>query len=426
MGIVHRPLRIAIYSHDAMGIGHVRRNLSVARALGGDRGSSAACAGPSTLLISGVCEAGAFELSTGVDWLTLPALRKDSMGGYQSRRLPLPGTDLLGLRSAIIEEAMRAYDPDVLIVDKLPRGVGQELDGALRMLRARGRARCVLGLRDVLDEPATVRRDWARDDGEAAVADFYDAIWVYGSPQVYDPALEYDLPPHVVAKLRYTGYFDAAAAEAGRTPQGGTRDPLAALHLSSGAFALCMVGGGEDGVVLAEAFTRAPLPRGMNAVLVTGPFMPADVRARIAYEAEGQPRLRVVGFSTATDVLLRRASRVVAMGGYNTIWEILAHEKPALIAPRSSPRQEQLIRAERLRDLGLLDLLPPARVTPAAIGEWLASDLPPKPRARDLVDMHGLRRLPGLLDELLAGPLGGRPSMAAGHPAGRFPPGEEA
>ncbi len=430
MGICHRARRIAIYSHDAMGIGHVRRNLVVARALGGE--DDAAGHGPtSTLLISGVCEAGSFELPPGVDWLTLPALRKDpGGGGYRSRRLPLPGEDVLSLRSAIIEGALRAYDPDVLIVDKLPRGVGRELDGALRMLRARGRTRCVLGLRDVLDDPATVRRDWARDDGEAAVEAYYDAIWVYGSPRVYDPVAEYDLPPHVVAKLRYTGYFDAAGAGAGTSSAApapdGRRDPLAGLHLSPGPFALCMVGGGEDGGALAEAFARAPLPRGMNAVLVTGPFMPPDVRARLAYEAEGQPRLRVVGFSASPEQLLRRASRVVAMGGYNTIWEILSHEKPALIAPRCSPRQEQRIRAERLRDLGLLDLLYPEPATPGAIGAWLARDVPRRPRARELVDMGGLARLPHLLAELLARPPGGPHTIFDQRVAAASLPGEEA
>ena len=48
------------------------------------------------------------------------------------------------------------------------------------------------------------------------------------------------------------------------------------------------------------------------------------------------------------------------MGGYNTFCEILTLDKPALIIPRSVPRQEQLIRAERAVRLGLVTMLDPA------------------------------------------------------------------
>jgi predicted glycosyltransferase len=55
-----------------------------------------------------------------------------------------------------------------------------------------------------------------------------------------------------------------------------------------------------------------------------------------------------------------KALAIVAMGGYNTFCEILTLDKPALIIPRSVPRQEQLIRAERSEKLGLISMLDPA------------------------------------------------------------------
>jgi predicted glycosyltransferase len=47
------------------------------------------------------------------------------------------------------------------------------------------------------------------------------------------------------------------------------------------------------------------------------------------------------------------------MGGYNTYCEILSFDKPALIVPRVAPRQEQLIRAKRAAELGLIEMLLP-------------------------------------------------------------------
>ena len=54
---------------------------------------------------------------------------------------------------------------------------------------------------------------------------------------------------------------------------------------------------------------------------------------------------------------MARAAGVVAMGGYNTFCEILSFDKPALIMPRTAPRLEQFIRAERAAELGLVAML---------------------------------------------------------------------
>jgi predicted glycosyltransferase len=54
---------------------------------------------------------------------------------------------------------------------------------------------------------------------------------------------------------------------------------------------------------------------------------------------------------------MRRASGVVAMGGYNTFCEILSLDKPALIVPRRTPRLEQTIRAVAADRLALVSML---------------------------------------------------------------------
>ena len=163
---------------------------------------------------------------------------------------------------------------------------------------------------------------------------------------------------------------------------------------------LCLVGGGQDGAHLAEAFAQAELPPNTNGVILTGPFMPAEVRQNLHNVAAKQPRLKVLEFIAEPTLLLNQAERVIAMGGYNTTCEVLSFEKRALIIPRVQPRREQLVRAERLGDLGLIDLLHPDRVNPRTLTEWLAQD-GVAPRIRDSVDLNGLARLPQLLEEAL-------------------------
>jgi predicted glycosyltransferase len=54
---------------------------------------------------------------------------------------------------------------------------------------------------------------------------------------------------------------------------------------------------------------------------------------------------------------MERAVGVVAMGGYNTFCEILSLDKRAILIPRVKPRQEQLLRANRAAEMGLVRTL---------------------------------------------------------------------
>lgn len=383
--------RIALYSHDAQGLGHMRRNTAVARVLAEAQPSS-------ILMLAGAREAASFPLPPGTDIMALPALCKGADGAYRSRTLGLGLDEIVRLRGEILRSALVAFAPDVLIVDKLPSGVQSELAPSLAALRRVG-TRLVLGLREVLDEPDAVRRDWERADTLRVVRAHYDEIWVYGDPRVYDPVAEYEMPADLAAMVRYTGYIDGQAAGRATTTQ--AADRRAELGLPDGPLSVCLVGGGEDGHRLADAFARAELPAGLTGVVVTGPFMPADQHAALAQIAAQRDDLRVLGFVRAADALIGLADQVVAMGGYNTSCEILACRKRALIVPRVRPRREQLIRAQRLAELGAVDLLAPHLLTPAALSAWLAAG----PRAPDElavpIDLQGLRRLPGLMDDLL-------------------------
>ena len=160
----------------------------------------------------------------------------------------------------------------------------------------------------------------------------------------------------------------------------------------------------KDGEHLVEAFLRADLPPQTNGLAVTGPFMPADVCQRLQDLSATRPRHDVLPFVTEPEALLQRADHIITMGGYNTTCEVLSFRKRALIIPRVKPRREQLIRAERLAHLGLVDYLHPAQLTPEALAAWLASESPSRTRTHNQIDLNGLTRLPNLIEESLAAP----------------------
>ncbi len=386
-----RPLHIALYSHDTVGLGHTRRNLLIAQAF--------SCAYPnaSILMLTGAATSGQFSPLPRVDFLTLPAMTKGEDGDYEARTLEVSLKQLVKLRSRAIWAALKTFKPDAFIVDNVPKGAVGELERSLRKLCKKGRCRTVLGLRDILDEPKAVRRQWAKAENEASIAEYFDDVWVYGDRNVYDQALEYRFSAKTAAKLRYVGYFDGRARLAAQPvltelPEG--------VQPELGKLVLAQVGGGQDGAPLALAFARTQLPKGCYGVLVTGPYLPPEVKADLEALAADNPRLTVLEFVQEPTRLLQHADRVIAMGGYNTTFEVLSFGKPLLTVPRVEPRLEQFVRAERLHQLGLLDYLHPIDLTPERLADWLAADKP-APEAHALLDFGAMKRLPERLADLV-------------------------
>ncbi|HVA69631.1 MAG TPA: glycosyltransferase [Candidatus Binataceae bacterium] len=386
--------RVALYSHDTMGLGHTRRNLLIAQTLLGRNPQS------HVLMIAGMHQARAFPVPPRMDFVTLPALHKGEDGRYQSRSLDLTLAEAVSLRSSLILAAVRGFEPDVFIVDNVPRGAARELDPVLRHLRESGGTRCVLGLRDVLDDPDRVMNEWRKLENEQAICDYFDKVWVYGDPSVYNLVTEYNFSSKAAEKVQFTGYLDPRLRL--EEDQGGNDDDrLAALGLPAGPLMLCQMGGGQDGARLAEAFASARMPAGTTGVILTGPFMPAERRQRVHAVASANARMHVLSFTPDPAPLIRRARKVVAMGGYNTACEALSFGKPTLIVPRVSPRLEQLVRATRLNELGLVEMMLPDEATSDALTGWLASDGGTRRKPLMTIDLDGLSTLPSLLEEIL-------------------------
>ncbi|VAW95634.1 Mlr3248 protein [hydrothermal vent metagenome] len=390
-----RKLRIALYSHDTMGMGHMRRNLMISQAL------SYSNLQTSILMITGARQASAAQMPPGVDCITLPSLRKESNGNYLPRSLDIPVEDLKRIRAQMIRASIAAFEPDIFIVDNVPRGALNELDATLEDIRRQNKTSCVLGLRDVLDEPEQVKAEWHKAGNEEMIDKFYDKIWIYGDPNVYDAVHEYKMTRNISDKVSYTGYFDRRICFEQHTKHA-VKSSRSEFNLPDGRFVLCMAGGGQDGAPLTKTFARATLPEDMFGVIVTGPFMPPEMKAELHHIAASRTNLRVLEFVNKPTFLIHQADYVIAMGGYNVVSEILSFEKHALIVPRTTPRHEQRLRAERLKTLGIIDVVLPDQLTPERLSAWMenASRYPSTPSVHAQIDFSGLSRLPALVNEI--------------------------
>src|SRR5207248_11615381 len=106
-----------------------------------------------------------------------------------------------------IQEAVRVFHPQVLLVDHVPVGIWGELLPSLQMLRRRSDApTIVLGLRDILDAPEVTRSLWEREGTYEAIRRYYDEIFIYGRKEIFDTGAHYGLDGEFAPKLSYVGY----------------------------------------------------------------------------------------------------------------------------------------------------------------------------------------------------------------------------
>jgi predicted glycosyltransferase len=355
--------RLLAYSHDGYGLGHLRRNLRIAVGLRRHRPDV------EVLLATGAKAAERLAAAHDIACVRLPSVIKAGPGRYESTEPGAPSIDaVVARRSAILAATVTDFEPNILLVDRHPRGLHRELDAALDVHRSRRpHARAVLGLRDILDEPETIEREWDQQELTAAIEDHYDAVFCYGDRGVYDLVAEYGLPGVVADRLQYTGYLtdDLLASDAAS---------IRRLHSGGARLAVCTLGGGQDAAGIAGAFLAAMLhlrERNWRGVLITGPYMaPNDVETLRNHPAAAD--VAIIRMATDVPSYLAAADAVFCMGGYNTTCEVLGLTVPAVIVPRTSPRLEQLMRAQRLADRGLVHWLHPDGLTPRVVAGALA------------------------------------------------------
>ena len=225
--------RILLYSHDSYGLGHLRRTLAIAWGL------SDAFPRASLLCVTGSPRAHSFPFPPRTDYLKLPAVTKDESGRYVPLKLRIPIEQLLAVRAAAIERAVLEYKPHASLVDHAPLGLGGELVGTLRRVKAeRPETRIVIGLRDICDDGPLVRESWHREGVGEALSELYDRILVYGQPAIFDVVREYGLADACARKLHYTGYIWRSERD---------HASAAALPGPEAPMVLVTVGGGADG-----------------------------------------------------------------------------------------------------------------------------------------------------------------------------------
>ncbi len=380
--------KIVLYSHDTFGLGNIRRTMLLAENLK-EKNPTA-----SILIVTGSPVIHSFRLPEGVDYIKLPSLDRVKAETYLPRSLVNCADEVRDTRAAMVEQIITRFLPDLLIVDKRAAGINGELLPALAQLkRSNHKTKIVLGIRDILDDPERTQEVLRENGSFQTIENFYDEVWIYGSPEIFDTATEYDFPDSVRRKTRYCGYLKRPVVAAATRRGGGLR-------------VLITTGGGGDGSSMIKTYLES-LPMLMEEIAVSstvvfGPQMARENRNAILERYEALSGVKFVDFEPDMTKRYAESDVVVSMAGYNTVCELLSHNKRAVLVPRSEPVCEQLIRARLLAQNGLFQSIEPVELTPENMKNKVVAAVKSTSLTRHMLDLDGLHRINERVQDLLS------------------------
>ena len=379
-------IAVLMYSHDGFGLGHLKRNITLATRLVQE------IPGSRILLIAGHANLPWGALPYGVDFIKLPSILKTETGIWQSRSLPIENKVLRDLRASVIQKAAEHFNPDFFLVDYTPTGVWGELIPTLEMLKTRQRPVSVfLGLRDILDAPEVTQEIWAREGNYDAIRQYYDKVLIYGRPEIFNTASQYGLEKDLAKKNMYCGYL---CADDNCKPKEQMRREL---KIRKKKLIVVTAGGGADAYPMMQlamkALAKLSAKVSAEAIFITGPLMIAEQRQSLEIQARELP-VRVLPCVEELIHYMNAADLIVTMASYNTLMDAVRLSKPILSIPREGPSAEQKLRAALFSRLGLVTALEsPAKISPGQLASRILEALTHSFSPGMPLDMMGLQKV---------------------------------
>ncbi len=379
--------RIAIYSQDGFGLGHMRRTSSIAWQIAKMRPNI------SILTISDSQLGQFFPISVNHDFVKLPSIVKAGPGDWKASHLAVSFEHVLEMRKQLIRSAIKSFAPEILLVDHMPHGAMGELIPALDSIVETGmQTQVILGIRDILDAPEVITHRWTVEGAYDAIQRYYNRVLIYGMRDVYDVVSHYSFPDDISTMTRYCGYVCTP-----KNPSGVSKIRARFLAGTSAdtRFIVVMAGGGADAYpmmnTLLDSIHSIQKKQPVVIAMITGPFMPADLIADLNKKARKLP-VRVMESVDDTLSYISAADLVIAMAGYNTSVEILRLKKPAILIPRAGPSQEQRTRTRLFTARHWVDAIDPDDLTPANLSQMVLSMLnrPCKVQPFTRPDLYGV------------------------------------
>lgn len=372
-------MRVLIVVTHLLGAGHLTRAAALARAF--------AQAGHDTTLVSGGSASPPRDLD-GIAFIQLPPVR--TIGTDFKTLLDEDGAPVdafrLAERRIRLLDALRAARPDIVITELFPFGRRVLADEFISLIidakHLKPRPLILCSIRDILASPSRPERI---EETHARLLDHYDGILVHGDPTIVPLEATWPVDERIRPLIRYTGYVDENA------------DPVPP--------------GDREGILVSGGSSSASLPLYRAAVAAAQEIADRPWRILIGrgvaeaefQELSTQAPAHVVVERARPDfrALLARAELSVSQAGYNTVVDLLRSGVRSVLVPFEAGHEtEQRLRAERLKALGLAEIVSEADLSPQALAEALRRSLSRPPAPPPSMALDGARESVSVAESL--------------------------
>jgi predicted glycosyltransferase len=370
--------RVLFYVQHLLGIGHLTRAATLARAM--------AARGMEVTIVSGGMPVEVLD-RRGFDLIQLPPLRaadRTFSGLVDAASRPAAASHFEARRAQLLDAEARVR-PDVVLIELFPFGRRQlagEIVALIEAARARRlRPRILCSVRDIL-----VEKDRPDVDAEMAASArrWFDAVLVHGDPAFVPFDATFPRARDIADLIHYTGYVvETAGNGMGNAGQGEV---------------IVSIGSGATGEALLRAAIAArpltPLAHVPWRLLLGSAMAPLELAAPDGVIIErARPDFRT---------LLANCALSISQGGYNTVMEVLAAGARAVVVPYGGGNEtEQTLRARLLADRGLVQQVVETDLTPHTLAEAVQQVLS-IPRTRPSLDRNGARKTADFVARMMA------------------------
>ncbi|HAZ44764.1 MAG TPA: glycosyl transferase [Cyanobacteria bacterium UBA11369] len=394
--------KILFYCQNLLGLGHLVRTTEIIRHLSKDF---------KVCLVQGGTTVQGFEIPQGVETIHLPAIQLDPKTIWSENRSMIADSSLTleevkEIRKNMLLKVFDVIQPDCLITEGFPFSKKQSLSFELvplldRVKTTKPSTKVVCSLRDIF----MVKQFEDRSKEEAERCDFlnqyYDLLLYHSDPKVHRLEESFSMTEKLNCQVCYTGYVAQSIPENTEISD----QDIASLS-NKNPMILVSVGGGKLGYELLDAVIKAApilekqLPHKIQ--IFTGPLMPDEKFLQLYNLAANYSNINIRRFTTQLIAHMEKASLSISLGGYNTTMNVLKTGVRSLIYPSNKDR-EQAIRAEKLEEMGILEVIRPEDLNPARLAEKIVNSLNKKPVKSlcQTLNLQGAEKTAQLLRNLL-------------------------
>ncbi|TFF25528.1 glycosyl transferase [Jiella endophytica] len=377
-------MRVLFHVQHLLGVGHLRRGELITRAMTARGIEVTVALGGHPVPQMPFSEATVVELPPvsieGADFKVL----------YDDGGKPIT-PEWKDARTKALLDVYESVRPDVVLMEMFPFGRWRFQFELVPLIERASRdgVKCVTSVRDILVKTKHPERaQYAAELARRHLA----AVLVHSDPTLFTFGETYPHADEIADLVTYTGYVTEAAER-------GAIEANDRVIVSAG-------GGAAAGPLLRTALgARALCPPHIRDkvwhVLAGARASEADFETLTAHADE---RTIIERFSPRFQALLDGGYLSISQAGYNTVMNLMRAKIPAVVVPYDDGEEtEQAFRSARMAELGLIDVVDGAALSPENLAAAIARADARRDRPAPSIDLEGAEATAAAIEKLVTG-----------------------